>query len=438
MVYSSFLRGASRVLSVAAVVTMAGGAMASDWPHWRGPNHNGTADATNMPGAWTEENILWKTALPGQSSATPLVVGEKVFCVSNDAELTSLQGLCLDRDTGEILWQKEFAKTDVKPKRDNTMASPSPVSDGTSVYFLFGTGDLIATDLDGAVKWTKNLVTEYGPINQQFGYSSSPLIFKGKLYLSIIRGQWDRLELEQFTDEDSHLLCLDPATGKEVWRTHRTSDGHDEAFDSYASPMPYEYGDVAAILTQGANYTMAHDAATGVELWRQNHNPEMGKMWRLIPSPIAAGELVIGIQPRGQAAFAILPGENKNFAFSESHWIFDTNTTDVPTPVFYKDHLYLLHDVRGLLFCLEAKTGKEVWQGELDADSRIWSSPVVAEDKMYIMTENGQVITVGIGGGFEVLSRNSLGGTICKSSPAIADNKLFVRTSDALYCIGNK
>jgi outer membrane protein assembly factor BamB len=183
---------------------------------------------------------------------------------------------------------------------------------------------------------------------------------------------------------------------------------------------------------------MAHDAATGAELWRQNHNPEMGKMWRLIPSPIAAGELVIGVQPRGQAAFAILPGENKNFAFSESHWIFDTNTTDVPTPVFYKDHLYLLHDVRGLLFCLEAKTGKEVWKGELDADSRIWSSPVVADDKMYIMTENGQVITVGIGDGFEVLSRNSLGGTICKSSPAIADNKLFVRTSDALYCIGNK
>lgn len=410
---------------------------AADWPHWRGPQHNGATDTTNLPGAWTEDNILWKTALPGQSSASPIVVGERIFCVSNSADMTSLVALCLNRDSGEIIWQKALVQNVEQPRR-NTAASPSPVSDGERVYFMFGSGDLIATDFDGNTVWSKNLVKEYGPISQQFGYSSTPLFFKGKLYLSIIRGQWDRGELDNFTDEDSHIVCLDPATGKEVWKIHRPSDGADEAFDSYASPMPYEHDGVAALLTQGANYVTAHDPATGKELWRQNHNPERGRMWRLIPSPMAAGEMVIGVQPRGQAAFGILPGENKNVSYDQSHWIYDEKTTDVPNPVYYDGRLYLLNDVRGFVFCLDPKTGKPFWTAELEADSRIWSSPVIADGKMYVMTESGQVITAAIGEEFKILSRNTLGGTECKSTPAIAHGKLFVRTSDALYCVGNK
>lgn len=413
---------------------LASNASAGDWPHWRGPHHNGTAEESNLPGAWSEQNILWKSPMPGQSSSSPIVVGERVYCVSNSEDMKTLFGLCLKHDTGEVIWQKALVENVEQPKR-NTAASPSPVSDGTTVYFTFGTGDLIATDLDGNVKWSKNLVADYGPISQQFGYSSTPLFFKGKLYVAIMRGQWDRMELDEFTDADSFILCLDPADGKEVWKTHRTSDGANEAFDSYSSPMPYAYGDVSAIITQGGNYVVAHDAATGTELWRQNHNPEMGRFWRLIPSPMAAGELVIGVQPRGGAAFAVRPAPNKTFAYTESHWIFDEKTTDVPTPVFYKDRVYLLNDVRGTVFCLDVATGKPVWTAELDADGRIWSSPVVAEDKMYIMTDTGQVITAAIGEKFEILSRNNLGGAECKSTPAIAHGKLFVRTSENLFCI---
>lgn len=409
-------------------------ARAGDWLHWRGPHHNGTAEEVNMPGNWSQDNILWKSAMPGHSSSSPIVVGDRVYCVLNSEDMKSLLGICLNRDTGKVLWQKVLVENVVQPKR-NTAASPSPVSDGSSVFFMFGTGDLIATDLDGNVKWSRNLVKDYGPISQQFGYSSTPLFFKGKLYVSILRGQWDRLELDQFTDADSHILCLDPADGREVWKIHRPSDGANEAFDSYSSPMPYAYGDVAAILTQGGNYVVAHDATTGKELWRQNHNPEMGRFWRLIPSLMAAGELVIGVQPRGGAAFAIKPEPGKNFAYTESHWIFDEKTTDVPTPVFYKDRVYLLNDVLGKLFCLDVATGKPVWTADLDADGRIWSSPVVAEDKMYIMSDTGQIITAQIGEQFTLLSRNNLGGSACKSTPAIADGKLFVRTSDTLYCI---
>lgn len=433
-----FLRTSVLGLVLLAMAT-AGNAVAEDWPHWRGPNHNGTSSETGLPGNWNNENILWKTAMPGQSSASPIVVGDRVYCVSNAADMTALNGMCVNRETGVIIWQKVFAQDVEQPQR-NTLASPSPVSDGKRVFFMFGTGDLVACDLDGAIVWRKNLIAEYGPISPQFGYSSTPLIFEGHLYIMIIRGQWDRAKLDDFTDEDAHLICMDPATGDVIWRVHRPSDGADEAMDSYSSPMPYAYGDVSAILTQGGNYVVASDAATGKELWRQNHNPERGRMWRLIPSPMAAGELVIGVQPRGQAAFAIKPEEGKSFAYSESAWIFDEKTTDVPCPVYYKDRVYLLNGVRGLLFCLDAKTGSEVWTGVLKDDnySRVWASPVVAEDKMYCLTEDGQVITMAIGDSFQVLSRNMLGGEACKSTMAIAGGKVYARTSDALYGIGSK
>lgn len=430
-------RVALLVWAAVAAVWTATPATAGDWPHWRGPHHNGTADETGMPAALSGDSILWKFPMPGISSASPIVLGDRVFCVSNDDSMRQLLGICVERDTGKLLWKKPLV-TDAEQPRRNSAASPSPVVDGKQVYFMFGTGDLIATDLEGNVAWSKNLVNEYGPINPQFGYSSTPLLFKGNLYVMIIRGQWDRKSLDDFTDEDAHIICMNPATGDVVWRTHRPSDGHDEAMDSYSSPMPYEYGGVAAILSQGGNYVVAHDALTGKELWRQNHNPDMGRMWRLIPSPMAAGELVIGVQPRGQAAFAILPETGKSFAYNESRWIFDEKTTDVPCPVYYKDRVYLLNGVRGLLFCLDAKSGQEIWRGEMEAESRIWSSPVVADGTMYCMTEEGQVIAASIGDSFKLLSRVSLGGKECKSTMAIADRKLFVRTSDALYCLGAK
>ncbi len=428
----------SAIRSLLTVMTLAVCAAPSangeDWPHFRGPQFNGTSSETGLPGVWSKDHVVWTAPMPGPSSASPIVLGDRVYCVSNSDEMESLTAFCINRDTGAVIWQKEFADGVEQPRR-NTLASPSPVTDGKQVYFTFGTGDLIATDLDGNVVWKLNLIDKYGPISQQFGYSATPLYFQEKLYVAVMRGQWDRKQLDDFTDEDSFILCFDPKTGKEIWKKHRDSDGADEAFDSYTSPMPYEHDGVSAIITQGANYVIAHDPKTGDELWRQNHNPERGRMWRLIPSPVMADGLVIGVQPRGLSPFAIQPAAGKSFAFDESLWIYDGKTTDVPTPVYEDGRVYLLNGVRKLLYCLDAKTGKELWVGEVDADSRIWASPVVADGKMYCLTQDGQVVTMRVGEQFEMLSTVSFGGKECKSTIAISDKKLFIRTSDALYCV---
>jgi len=420
-----------------ALAGMPGVAYGGDWPHWRGPHYNGTSGETGLPDVISDANVVWRTPLPALSSASPIVLGNRVYAVSNSEDLKSLFGYCMDRDTGKILWEKEFVSGIEQPRR-NTAASPSPVTDGERVYFTFGSTDIFATDLDGNILWSLNLDKKYGPASQQFGYSATPLPFKGKLFVAVMRGQWDRMQLDDFTDEDSYILCLDPATGTEIWKKHRASDGGDEAFDSYTSPIPYEHNGVAAVLTQGANYVIAHDPATGDELWRQNHNPDKGRMWRLIPSPVVAEDLVIGVQPRGLSPFGIRPVAGKTIAFDESLWIYDGKTTDVPTPVYHDGRVYLLNGVRGLLYCLEATTGKELWVGELGADSRIWASPVYADGKIYCVTESGQVLSMRVGESFELLSRHSFGGKECKSTIAIADGKLFVRTSDALYCLAEK
>ncbi len=297
-------RAATRSIVTVTVIaaSLAIPAAAGDWANWRGPNHNGTTDESNLPSQWSgTENIRWTTPLPGPSAATPVIFGDRVFIASNDTTLKRLMALCFDRETGEFLWGKQLAEADWLPVR-NTMCASSPVTDGKLVYFFYGTSDLFALDFDGNVVWSKNLDREVGPTSSQFAYGGSPLLYKGKLYFPILRGQWrSSIQFNSYSDKDSFLVCIDAATGDLLWKIHRPSDAKGESFDSYASAVPYEYGGAESVIVQGGDYLTGHGAETGEELWRQFHSPKKGNTGRLIPTPVVAGELVIGVQPRGCA-----------------------------------------------------------------------------------------------------------------------------------------
>lgn len=425
------------VAVVASVALSSMTAAAGDWPHWRGPDYNGSIDETGLPVEWSQtKNVAWSVPMPGTSSSTPIVWGERVFLASNDEAKNSLFGMCIHRDTGEVIWQKRLAETTRNYGR-NDMASASPVTDGKLVYFIFGTSDLIALDFDGDEVWSRHLDSEFGLIGQQFGYSSSPLLYDGRLYLAILRGQWEnRRAFNDFSDKDSHLLCLDPATGKTLWRVHRPSDAVGESFDSYSSPIPYEYGGVKAIIVTGGDLVTSHDAESGKELWRYANNPSKRSNWRLIPSPVVIGDLVCGVQPRGLDVFAIKPGEKTKMAYTDAHWLYKERTADVPCPVYYQGRLYVLNGVRKVLTCLDPATGKEIWRGDLGGNGRMWASPTAADGKIYCITEEGEVVVVAVGDDFKVLSRIAMGGRPVKSTVAIAAGKLFIRTTEKLYCIG--
>ncbi len=426
-------------LAVCISALIASSAFAADWPSWRGAEHNGTSPEQGMPERIDPvADLRWSADMPGSSSATPIIANGRVFVVSNNENDLKVFGLCLDAATGAVLWQKLLGEVESVPTR-NTMASCSPTTDGKHVYFLSGNGNLYCYDYEGKEIWLKRLPEHYGHIGQQFGYSSSPLLHKGRLYLPILRGQWETGESwDTYTDKDSHLVCLDAATGAEIWKTHRPSNANGESFDSYASAVPLETEKGDAIVVQGGDHLTAHDAATGKELWRQEHNPRKGGNWRLIPSPIVAGDVVIGLQPRGGDAFAILPGEQTEFAYENSHWIYAANTGDVSTPAYYEGRVYVVNDTRKILICLNPNTGAEIWRGELEASGRIWSSPTIADGKLYILDENGQLSIAEIGERFRLLSQAEFGGGIAKSSVAIADGSLWIRTADKLYRVGGR
>lgn len=428
-----------RVVATLLFLTMAThSAYAGDWPQWRGPNFNGATDEAALPSTLSPtETLLWSADLPGMSSASPVVVGNKVFLVSNDSELKKLFGICIDRDTGKLLWSKQLSEAQ-GPIPRNTMASSSPVADAERVYFLFGTGVFIALDHDGNEIWSRN-IKDLGDIELQFGYSSSPLLYQDKLFLPILRGQWrSDIPHDSYSDKDSYLLCIDAKTGQILYRVHRQSDAIGESHDSYTTAVPYEAGEQPEIVIQGGDYTTGHDPATGAEKWRFADNLSKRANWRLIPSPVIAGDLVFNAQPRGGMAYAFDPKVPTQKSIDTAAWVFDDRTTDVPTPVVYEGKLYVLNGVQKTLTCINPVTGEVIWIGDMPDNSRFWASAAIADGKAYMVDEDGGVVVASVGDSFSILSTQALGGRESKSSPAIAAGKVFIRTADKLYCFAAK
>lgn len=417
---------------------IASSGMAEDWPQWRGPSFNGASGATNLPSNISNKSsIQWSVPMPGESSASPVIVGNRVFVVSNDETQRKLLGLCVDLETGKVLWQKLLSEG-AGPIPRNTWASCSPVADSERVYFTFGSGLVLAADHDGNEVWRMNLKDSGGHIDLQFGYSSSPTLYKGKLYFPILTGQWrTEIPMNEYHDGDSYLLCLDAETGNVVYRHHRPSDAVGESFDSYTTVVPYGSGENEVIVVQGGDYTTGHDINTGEERWRFADNPRKIANWRLIPSPIVIDELIFNAQPRGGLAYAFNPNVASQKNVESAEWVYGRRTTDVPTPVYYDGTLYVLNGVRKTITAYEPKSGEVLWEGDIPDNRRFWASGAAADDKMYLIDEDGDAVVVKLGKSFEILSSVSLGGKNSKASPALADGKVIFRTGDKLVCLGS-
>ena len=217
---------------------------AGHWPHWRGPFLNGSADEKNLPGTLSlAENVMWTKTLPGHSSATPIICKGRVFVSSTDKESNDLLGLCFDVTTGKELWRKKLG-TATRTVRRNNMATPSPVTDESKVCFMYGTGELACLNYDGDIIWTRNIEADYGNISTNWGYSSSPLIYNGKLYILVQRGaSMFRREGQNSKGvelPEPFMLVIDPKTGKNIWKQPRKTDAIAEALDAYSTPIAFE------------------------------------------------------------------------------------------------------------------------------------------------------------------------------------------------------
>ena len=415
-----------RIVQVMAIVLFSiSVAHADNWPQWRGPWLNGVSTEKNLPAKWTiEENIAWKLAMPEWSGSTPIIWRDRIFL--NVAEGNDLYLWCVDRTRAAVLWKKLLGSGNVKMRKQN-MSSPSPVTDGKNVYVMTGTGILKAFDFAGQELWMRDLQKEYGPFGLNWGYASSPLLFEDSLYVQVIHGMR--------TDDPSYVMRINRTSGKTIWKVDRPTTAIRESPDAYTTPALLRYGNTAEIVITGADCVTGHDPANGKELWRANGlNPDNDPFYRIVASPIIFNEIIYA-PTRVRPLLALRAGGRGDV--SKSHLLWSTaNGPDVPTPVTDGKYFYIVND-RGIMWCLDAKTGTEIYGQQRLKPGTYSASLVLADDKLYITSEEGLTTVIKAGPKFEVIAENPLN-DYCLSSPAISDGQIFIRTATGLYCVGKK
>lgn len=412
-----------------------------NWHHWRGPYATGAAVDANPPITWSAtENIRWKAAIPGIGHAAPIIWEDKIFIQTaiegpeekaeeegNDNPFSGFFGgknegptykfdlLAINRKDGSILWQKTLRE--VAPHegthRDATFASNSPVTDGEFVYAYFGSRGLYCVDMDGNVKWEKEVGTMYK--RNTFGEGSSPVLYDNTLVIV------------QDHEGDSFITALDKRTGDVLWKTDRNER------TTWFSPIVVENDGKPQVITTGTNRVRSYDLATGKLVWEGD-----GLTPNSIPSPVAAnGYAYLMSGFRGNALQAIsLASATGNISGSDAVvWEFDRDTPYVPSPLLSGGIIYFLKSNNGVLSAFNTETG-EAYYGpkRLKGISGVYASIVGASDRLYIAGRNGVVNVLQQGPEFKILAENSLDDSF-NASPAIVGNELYLRGSGHLYCI---
>lgn len=419
-------------------------AQAGDWPHWRGPNFNGSTDEKNLPSDWSQtEGIAWSVDLPGSSAATPVIWKDRIFLSGVDSARKVLQAMCFDRTNGTLLWQHDISNGISQDNR-STFAASSPVTDGKIVVFFYANGDLVCFDMNGKRQWARNLHDDYGEFAFQWTFSSSPTLFDGRLYVQVLQrdvparghGMKDR-------KNESYILAMNPATGKDLWRQIRPSKAVAESREAFTTPIPYSFGGKKQLLVVGGDALTGHDLETGKELWRWGTwNPKRIRHWRLVPSPVAGEGIVLACAPKNDPIYAIRLGGTGVFDDSDIAWVSrDVReiSADVPTPAFYDGDFFVLSDLRKCLSRVEPGTGKAKWTIQTPGRAKYEASPLAADGKIYLINHAGQAVIVDAVNGdiLKVIPMDKVSGQqVVRASIIAAYGQLFIRTTHRLYCVG--
>jgi outer membrane protein assembly factor BamB len=416
----------------------------SNWPQFRGPSA-GVAEDRGLPDEWsTNKNVVWRIDVPGRGWSSPIVWGRRIFLttVVKDGEFeTPKKGLyfggerakpspdihrwivlCLDWDTGKLLWQREVHKgppaSTVHVK--NTYASETPVTDGERVYAYFGNVGIFCFTMEGKELWSKkwsSFKTAHG-----WGTAASPVLHKDRLYII------------NDNEEKSFLLALDAATGKDIWRVERDEKSN------WATPFVWENGQRTELITCGSKRVRAYDL-DGKVLWDLS-----GMSSIAIPTPSARqGLLYVSsgyILDKKQPIFAVRPGASGDISLKDDEsssasiaWSLKKAGPYNPSPLVYGDHLYVLYDM-GTLACFDALTGKQLYEKKrLGSSAGFTASPWACAGKVYCLNEDGETYVVQAGAEFKPIGRNSLD-EMCMATPAVLRGSLLIRTLTKLYRIG--
>ena len=384
------------------------------WSRWRGPSGQGLVAGTGYPDKWSAtENVLWKKPLPGRGNSSPIVWGDRILLTTAYDGGRRLSLLAFRRSDGSLLWESfapEGPSQSAHPK--NGHASATPVTDGERVYVSFGPRGLLAFDLDGKLIWRQNL----GQMDAYHGTAGSPLLYK------------DRIILYQDQYSDSFIAAFDARTGRQLWRTRR------DASVGWGTPIAVRVGDHDEIIVNSQQRVHAYDPDTGRELWRCS-----GSLYEVIPTPVVGYGMVFCSSGRAGPTLAIRPGGRGDVTNTHVAWSSPRGSPFVPSPILYGEHLYLVNDMASIVTCLDAKTGRLVWQGRLGMARRegFSASPVAVDGKVVFTNDDGETFVLRAGPTFQLLHVNQIGEPTL-ASPALVDGRWYIRTARSLYAIGNQ
>jgi outer membrane protein assembly factor BamB len=399
-----------------------------NWPQWRGPTNDGISKEKNPPTKWSAtENIAWKLPMPGESGATPVVWGDRIFLTS--ADKGNLVLLCVST-SGKEVWKKKVGTTWDGRKNgneSNTTCGASPCTDGKHVFAFAGnSGELVCFDFDGKEIWKVDMQARYGKFNMGWGMHTSPLLDGDQLYMQLLHAN------------AALVIALNKADGSEIWKVKRESDARGECKESYASPVMWRKGKQEYLITHGGDYAVAHSLKDGSEIWRVgglNSTTNYNATLRFVATPLATPDLIVVPSAKRGPVVGVKPNAKGDVGPKSEfeQWRRPKDTPDVSSPLLVDGLVYLCGE-SGTLYCVDAKTGEEYYAERLH-NARYRASPVYADGNVYCTARDGVVTVVKVGKQFEKVAENKLPDEIA-ASPVIVDGKLYLRGFQDLYAIG--
>jgi len=423
------------------------------WPSFRGPSASGVADGQSLPNTWdvrTGENVVWRTPIPGLAHSSPVVWGDRVFvttAISSKGNATFKPGLygdgdasedrsshkfvlyAIDKQTGSIAWERVAFEGEPRNKRHikSTYASASPATDGRIVVAWFGSHGVHAYDVNGNALWKVDIgrvdMGAYDIPSYEWGPASSPIIWKDIVFIQVD------------TQADSFVLALDAHTGNVIWKADR------QELPSWGTPTVVSTSAGGELVTNASNYIRAYDPRTGKELWKLGGSSKI-----TAPTPFAANGLVIIASGRApeRPIFAVKPGGRGDLTLARDQsnsahiaWSKTGRGSYMPTPLAYQGILYVLAN-NGVFDAYEIETGKEIYRQRLEpVGSGFSASPVAADGKIYLTSEDGDVIILAAGREFKMIGSNSMG-ELVMATPALSDGIMYVRGQSTLFAIGSR
>lgn len=391
---------------------------AENWPAWRGAKGDGISQEKNLPVEWsTNKNVRWRVELPEPGNSTPIVWQDRIFLTQPLKSEKQRALFCFDARTGKKLWQSGVVVTANERTHDtNPYGSASPVTDGQKVISWFGSGGVAAYDLEGKELWR----TDLGEHSHRFGYGGSPVMVGDVVILNFGPGNRE------------FLVALDKATGKERWRHTSKTPSAEDIHGTWSTPFIVDWKGQTQVISALRGELAALNPSNGEVIWHTTGHGIQAKT-----SPIVGEGIVISSGDMQSSEVAVRLGGSGDITDTHTLWKKNPPKRRIGTGVIHNGRYYGIQTA-GIADCLKLETGEMVWEERLTgsgANNAVWSSPILADGKLYIMNQNGDVFVLRASENFELVALNSLKEQ-SNSSVVPSGGHLFLRTHKALWCIG--